>query len=104
MVTTEYVQSWMSFVQRKLEDDAPEFAQKNINLAILRELEIPVPPMTLQADFASCIGEIDRLRTTYRGHLGKLNALFASLQHRAFRGELISVSKVGTAAEFALAG
>jgi type I restriction enzyme, S subunit len=36
MIMTEYVQSWMSFVQRKLENDAPEFAQKNINLGILR--------------------------------------------------------------------
>jgi type I restriction enzyme S subunit len=104
LITTEYVQSWMSFVQRKLEDDAPEFAQKNINLAILRELTIPVPPLELQADFASCIGEIDRLRTTYRSHLGKLDALFASLQHRAFLGELSSASDVGIAAEFALAG
>ena len=104
LVTIEYVQSWMSFVQNKLEDDAPEFAQKNINLAILRELTIPVPPIGLQVDFTSRIGEIDRLRTAYRTHLAKLDSLFASLQHLALRGELTSLSEMGSGAEFALAG
>ena len=33
--TTEYVQYWFSFIQGKLEKDAPQSAQKNINLAIL---------------------------------------------------------------------
>jgi type I restriction enzyme S subunit len=104
LITTEYVQSWMSFVQRKLEDDAPEFAQKNINLAILRELKVPVPPIKLQTDFASRIGEIDRLRIAYRGHLAKLNALFASLQQRAFRSKLKSASAARADSELELAG
>jgi type I restriction enzyme S subunit len=104
MVTTEYVQSWMSFVQQQLEDEAPEFAQKNINLAILRELEIPVPPIRLQVEFALSVREIDRLKTIYRAHLGKLDALFASLQYRAFRGELSPVSAVRTDTDLALAG
>lgn len=30
----------------------------------------------------------NRLAQQYRAHLAKLDALFASLQHRAFRGEL----------------
>ena len=47
LVLTEYVQTWMSFIQRKLEDEAPQFAQKNINLGILRSLTIPLPPMKL---------------------------------------------------------
>jgi type I restriction enzyme S subunit len=31
---------------------------------------------------------IDALKTHHRAHLAKLDALFASLQNRAFRGEL----------------
>ena len=38
-----YVQCWMSFLQRHIEQMAPESAQKNINLEILRGLSIPVP-------------------------------------------------------------
>jgi type I restriction enzyme, S subunit len=43
----EYVQYWLSFKQQELEDTAPESAQKNINLEILRGLAIPVPPLKL---------------------------------------------------------
>src|SRR5450755_2872156 len=42
---TEYVQLWFSFVQQHLERTAPESAQKNINLEILRGLRIPLPPL-----------------------------------------------------------
>ncbi len=34
------------------------------------------------------IGAIEALKATHREPLAKLDALFASLQHRAFRGEL----------------
>jgi len=35
-----------------------------------------------------CLEAIEQLKTTHRAALTQLNALFASLQHRAFRGEL----------------
>ncbi len=38
-----YVQCWMSFLQGHIEKMAPESAQKNINLEILRGLSVPVP-------------------------------------------------------------
>jgi type I restriction enzyme S subunit len=87
-VRTEFVQQWFAFIQPVLERDAPQFAQKNINLAILRELRLINPPFDLQCSFADRVAEIDKLKTNHRAHLAKLDALFASLQHRAFRGEL----------------
>jgi type I restriction enzyme, S subunit len=87
-VRTEYIQQWFVFVQPTLEKDAPQFAQKNINLAILRGLELPLPPLDLQRTFASRVAAIDKLKSHLRAHLAKLDALFASLQHRAFTGEL----------------
>ena len=86
--TVEYVRVWLSFLQKALEDAAPESAQKNINLAILRALRVPTPPLTLQRSFASRIRAIESLKTTHRAALAELDTLFASLQHRAFRGEL----------------
>jgi type I restriction enzyme S subunit len=50
-VQTEFVQAWLAFLQPTLEANAPQAAQKNINLAILRELPVPVPPMPLQESF-----------------------------------------------------
>jgi len=41
-----------AFLQKRLEETAPEIAQKNINLAILRDLDVPVPPVDLQREFA----------------------------------------------------
>lgn len=100
-VVVEYVQTWMSFIQRKLEDDAPKFAQKNINLAILRTLTIPIPPLSIQEHFAAQVREVDGLRSACRKHLAKLDRLFASLQEGAFRGELQRPQALEAALEMA---
>ena len=86
--TVEYVRVWLSFLQKALEDSAPESAQKNINLAILRGLSIPLPPLPLQQTFATRIASIEALKATHRRALAALDALFASLQQRAFAGQL----------------
>jgi len=86
--TTEYVQVWLSFLQKTLEATAPESAQKNINLEILRKLMIPLPPLERQREFSRARTAVARLRDQQvRGEQIE-DALFASLQHRAFRGEL----------------
>jgi type I restriction enzyme S subunit len=86
--TVELVRTWLSFLQKALEDSAPESAQKNINLAILRDLDVPMPPLDVQREFAGRISAVERLKTAHRASLAELDALFAVLQHRAFRGEL----------------
>jgi type I restriction enzyme, S subunit len=62
--------------------------QKNLNRSMVRELRIPIPPLPLQHDFARRVHAVEKLRTAHRASLAELDALFASLQHRAFRGEL----------------
>jgi type I restriction enzyme S subunit len=86
--TVEYTRVWLSFLQKMLEDAAPESAQKNINLATLRRLPVPVPPLTKRSAFASRISAVEFLKAVARRGLEELDQLFASLQHRAFRGEL----------------
>jgi type I restriction enzyme S subunit len=86
--TVEFVRAWLSFLQKRLEDAAPESAQKNINLAILRDLDVPLPPLDLRMGFARRVAAVENLKATHRASLAELDALFASLQHRAFRGEL----------------
>jgi type I restriction enzyme S subunit len=64
-------------------------AQPNINAQQYgQELYIPCPPLELQARFKDQLNHIDRVRTEYHTALIDTDALFASLQHRAFRGEL----------------
>lgn len=86
--TTEYVQTWLSFLQKMLEDAAPESAQKNINLAVLRELDVPLPPIELQRSYGARLAVIEQVKAAHRQAADQLNSLFASLQHRAFGGEL----------------
>jgi type I restriction enzyme S subunit len=60
----------------------------SINMTQLREFPLILPPIELQRAFAARVGEIGKLKAHHCTHLAKLDALFASLQHRAFRGEL----------------
>jgi type I restriction enzyme, S subunit len=59
-----------------------------ITKAQAEDLQFPYPPLALQKDFASRIQAIESLKVRHRVQQTDLDALFASLQHRAFRGEL----------------
>jgi type I restriction enzyme S subunit len=60
----------------------------NISKTKLQTVLIETPPLSLQQEFARRVESIEALKATHRDSLAHLNALFASLQHRAFRGEL----------------
>ncbi len=54
----------------------------------LKAMMIPLPPLTLQRKFAERLKTHEQLRLTLEHAVATQDALFASLQHRAFRGEL----------------
>ena len=54
----------------------------------LRSLPLPLPPIPLQREFARRVTAVEALKTAQRASLAELDALFATLQHRAFKGEL----------------
>ena len=62
--------------------------QKHLNVGILNNAQIICPPLPLQKEFAQRVEAVEKLKATHRASLSELQALFASLQHRAFRGEL----------------
>ena len=47
-----------------------------------------LPPIDLQREFARRVASVEKLKEAHRASLAEMDALFASLQHRAFRGEL----------------
>jgi type I restriction enzyme S subunit len=87
-VTTEYIQAWLGFLQPLLEDLAPQSAQKNINLQMLRELDVPVPPIDLQSKFSEFVERIGNNSRNYEKSEAVMDNLFNSLLQKAFRGEL----------------
>ena len=63
-------------------------AVKGINLGDVKEIPIPVPALDLQHRFTAIVESVEQQKTSQRAHLDELDTLFASLQSRAFRGDL----------------
>ena len=54
-VAVPYIQTAIDLMQKRIEEDAPKAAQRNINLKVLRELRIPVPPLEMQNQYAQLV-------------------------------------------------
>jgi type I restriction enzyme, S subunit len=63
-------------------------AQPKLNRSNLDRIPLPLPPLPLQQEFARRINALEKLKAAHLASLAEMDALFASLQHRAFRGEL----------------
>lgn len=63
-----------------------------ISVSNVRETPIALPPLAIQQNFTTRIQSIESLKATHRRALAALDELFASLQQRAFAGELVSAS------------
>ena len=59
-----------------------------IDQKALSSVVVVVPPLDLQHRFATIVESIEQQKARYRAHLAELNTLFASLQARAFNGDL----------------
>lgn len=75
-------------IQAYFKSETRAVAQPTLNIKQLCETSLPVPALSVQRIFAARVTEINKLKAYHRAHLAKLDALFASLRHRAFRGEL----------------
>ena len=61
---------------------------KHLNVKELREMNLPVPPLTLQNQFAERIQAIEAEKQQAQASLQKSEDLFNSLLQRAFKGKL----------------
>lgn len=84
--TIEYVRLWLNCIKSNIESVAPAVAQKNINLAILRDLDIPFPPIDLQVTFAEQVERIEALKQQMTASLTELEQNFNALMQQSFGG------------------
>jgi type I restriction enzyme S subunit len=63
-------------------------SMKNISQDKVLTIKVGLPPLALQREFARRVTAVESLKTAQRAALAELDALFATVQHRAFRGEL----------------
>lgn len=79
-----FIHYWFSFFQAILEAQAPESAQKNINLKILSELKIIVPPIEQQNEFVAFVEQTDKSKFEIQKSLEKLETLKKALMQKYF--------------------
>ena len=79
-----FIHYWFSYFQKMLESQAPESAQKNINLKILSELKVILPPLALQNEFADFVAQVDKSQLAIQKSLEELETLKKSLMQEYF--------------------
>jgi type I restriction enzyme S subunit len=62
--------------------------QSSINQEDVKCLSVPLPPLSLQKEFAKRVAEIRELENGQAAIRRRLEDLYQSLLHRAFNGEL----------------
>ncbi len=84
MTNELFIHYWFSFFQKILDEQAPQVAQKNINLKILSELNVIVPPLSLQNRFAAFVERVDKQKQTVQQSLEKLELMKKALMQEYF--------------------
>ena len=79
-----FIHYWFEFFQKVLEEQAPQVAQKNINLKILSELKVILPSIELQNQFADFVKQTDKSKLEIQKSLDKLEILKKSLMQQYF--------------------
>lgn len=75
-------------VLRQLGVQAKGAVMPGLNMGIVKALKLQLPPLALQRQFAQKLKAVEQQAQDYEGTSVLAETLFASLQHRAFRGEL----------------
>lgn len=83
-VSAIYMHYWFGFFQKILEEQAPQVAQKNINLKILADLDVMVPDQTQQEQFAAFVAQTDKSKLAVQQGLKELEILKKSLMQQYF--------------------
>ena len=64
--------------------------QKNLNQQIIKDFEVPIPPLSLQQQFARVVESVERIREQQCASGKEIERLCKGLMQRVFYGELIT--------------
>jgi type I restriction enzyme S subunit len=93
MCMAEFIEYFIRVAKNDLSTFAPATAQKNINIAILSELSVPLPPLDEQQEIVRRVGALfalaDKIENRYREAEQRVGHLSQSVLAKTFRGELV---------------
>ena len=86
MVNSEYLRGAIlsADVQRQIDERVKGIAQKTLNLSEIRKLQLPLPSMEQQEQFAAFVEQTDKSKLAIRQSLDKLELLKKSLMQEYF--------------------
>ncbi len=91
-MNNEFLYYYLKTLQLQLDKKANSAAQKNINLKILSEIDVPVPSIEIQNSIADRFSRLEekqfQILSVQQSKLNYLKALKSSLLDRAFKGDL----------------
>ena len=89
-VETEWLESMLNadFCYRQSQDLTHGIANRDLGLKRMVKIRMYRPPVSLQREFVERKERVNSIRASSCAALAELDALFASLQHRAFAGQL----------------
>ena len=88
LVNTVYVYYCIQIGKEFYKSQQRGVRQKNLNLSMVKGLEILMPPLEFQNQFAEFVKQVDKLKFEMEKSLKELEDNFNSLMQNAFKGEL----------------
>jgi len=90
--SNDFLYYFLLTLKQHLESKATTTAQMNINLKVLKSIEVPLPPLNIQQKTVTYLDKIsektEKIKSIQTEKMVSLKALKASLLDKAFRGEL----------------
>ena len=89
-VNTVFALNYLRFgsIQSLAQRSARGNAVKDLQLGVMKKFPFPLPPLSLQDQFAMRIAKLDQLKADSITALIKQKKLFLALEHQAFSGQL----------------
>jgi type I restriction enzyme S subunit len=84
LINNIYLHYWFELEKEQIRNNATGVAQKNINLAVLRNLRVQLPPKSEQLKFISFVFQIDKSGFVVRKEIENLQELLNSKMDEYF--------------------
>jgi type I restriction enzyme S subunit len=83
-INNSYLWTYLKISYNEIRDLGRGGNQPNMNLSMVRDLEIPVPPLSLQEEFAGMVARVEALRGRMSEAGRQVEGLFKSLLAKSF--------------------